>query len=85
MWEIVASLAQKLALTLAPVPGAQIYISGGVSNYLSPFFKRREELFWKVFSKHNHMQSLLNQIEVFVLNENPTLDGLQSYYLTYMK
>jgi len=74
LWEIVACLLQKLALTL--LPGA-IYISGGVSNYLAPFFKSREHIFWKHFLNHNQMrEQVLEHVQVFVLTENPTLDAL---------
>lgn len=74
LWEIVAYLLQKLALTLLL---SAIYISGGVSNYLAPFFKNRKDIFWKHFLNHNQMrEQVLEHIQVYVLTENPTLDAL---------
>lgn len=78
MWEIAGCLLQKLALTV--LPGA-IYISGGVSNYLSDFFVKNQEIFWKAFLAHNQMREVLAKVEVFVLSSNPTLDALQCMLL----
>ena len=74
LWEIVACLLQKMALTTLP---GSIYIGGGVSNYLADFFKANEELFWKHFLNHNQMSQVLAKVQVFVVAENPTLDGLE--------
>ena len=73
LWEIAACLLQKMALTTLP---GSIYIGGGVSNYLADFFKANEELFWKHFLNHNQMSQVLAKVQVFVVAENPTLDGL---------
>ncbi len=74
LWEILACLLQKLALTILP---EAIYISGGVVNYLAPFFKSREDLFPTHFLNHNQMrEQVLEKVQVFVVDESPTLNGL---------
>ena len=41
LMEIMASHLQRVVLTFAPLPGAEVYLSGGVANYLAPYFKKR--------------------------------------------
>ena len=61
LMEIMAEFMQKMVLTLSPVPGAMVYISGGVANYLSSFFKKKEKFFWDRFVDHGQMRGLLEQ------------------------
>ena len=76
LMEIMASYLQRAVLTLAPVPGAEVYVSGGVSNYLAAYFKKREDHLWEKFTNHPQMSGLLRQAKIYVLTQNPTLDGL---------
>ena len=83
--EIVACTLAKLALTTLPMGG--IYIGGGVTNYLAPYFEKKHDLFLKYFllSDSPMTESVLDKIPVFVLRENPTIDGLQAMILQEYK
>jgi glucokinase len=77
--EIVGCFLQKLALTTLPMGG--IYISGGVSNYISTYFETKQEIFWTHFLNNPMREAVLEKIPVYILRENPTLDGLEAMIL----
>lgn len=64
--EILAVVLQQVALTM--LPGA-IYIAGGVGNYLSDFYLKKQDIFWKHFLKHIDVrEDILEKIDIYVLN-----------------
>ena len=81
--EIVASFVQKMALISLPTGG--IFIGGGVSNYLSDFIVRKQQLLWDIFLENPMSEAVLEMIPIYVMKENPTLDGLEAMIMKKSK
>lgn len=76
LMEIIGCFLQKLGVISLPMGG--IYIGGGVSNYISGFIEKHQDLFWKHFLNSPMRESVLEKIPIYVMKENPTLDGLEA-------
>ncbi len=75
--EILACILQNLSFITLPYGG--IYISGGVANFLSSYIEQKQDVFWHHYLDHSGLrEEVLEKIPIFVLRDNPTLDGLDA-------